>query len=409
MFIVALIFPISIPSKISIYNYIDISNIKEVEKESLNNILKLETGVHSKSSQKMISEIKHEVDDTNIDILGKYFKVIITDIWFAVCIIKLIGVICSYRNLVSKIGNNEVRDERIIKILEQCKNKLKINKNIRIIKQDFVKMPSIVGLFDIRILFTDDILKMDNTSINDVLMHELSHYKRRDNLLNMFIIIAKSVYWFNPLIKTICKFVKKDVEIATDEMAISRMESYDKREYCKVIVKIASIGSSKTEQVLGLANDIKEIEQRIDMIAIKDKFEKHSKSILLSTITIILLIGLVLYPTSYGMMNIPKLYLKLESGDKIEVRAIEENSDFYDNTIKLGKDEMINLVIEDGKCEDYILYYIINLDSGVSEENIAKISSSQLAFKEIGEYIYKFTINYGKNKSIDYAVKIVVQ
>ena len=66
----------------------------------------------------------------------------------------------------------------------------------------------------------------------------------------------------------------------------------------------------------------------------------------------------VLYPTSYGMFDVPKLYLKLENGDKIEASVMEEENNFSVNTIKVEENESVKLITEGGRPEDYIYYDI---------------------------------------------------
>jgi len=355
VFIIALIFPISIPSRISIYNYIDIGEVKDIEKEKINSIFEFFNTDKNNFDTLQLQE-KYATVNANLILRNYLLKIVIPNIWFIICVIEMIRFICSYIFFMYKIGADEVRDERIIKILEKCKNTLKIKKKIKIIKQDLITTPSITGLLNVKILFTDTMTELDDVSINDVIMHELSHYKRKDNVLNFVFAMIKIIHWFNPLIKIIFKYIKIDIELATDEKAISKMEKDEKIGYCETIVKIAGICSTKTEKVLGMATNVKEIETRIDMIALKEKFEKRSLLILIFTVLITVFVGLIFYPTFYGKLDIPKLYLELENSDRIKVSAHDENSALSAEPIKIKEGEKVKLLTEGGKCEDYIFY-----------------------------------------------------
>lgn len=410
VFIIALIFPITIPSKFSIYNYVDIDNIKKNEKEYSINLLELENKMNDNSGQEVtIPKIKADVTVNSSKILKSYLKFIISFVWFGVFIIKLIGAIYSYGILKNGIGNDEIKEERIIEILERCKKKLKIKKKIKIIRQNLIKTPSIVGICDVKILVTDSILELDDISIVSIFMHELSHYKRKDNFLNYLNMVLKSVYWFNPIIKKAFKYIKTDMEFATDQMAISNMKPEEKREYCRVIIKVSGMCSSRVEQVLGMANTAKDLEERIDTIALKEKYEKNSLLISLFTFFIVLLIWVVLYPTSYGMYTVPKLYVEKENGEKIEILTLDENNDFEENTITIGKDETIQLITEGGRCGDRLIYSKIDLNTGKNYFETIDINSKLEECLDTGEYIYTFILNYGKSQSVKYTTKVIIE
>ena len=95
VFVIALIFPISAPSRVSIYNYINIDVIKNVEKEELNHMPKLRDDLN----QEKIDVLKQQKTNNNQKIDKKYLEYIIVDIWFIVFAIKLSAAIYSYKIL----------------------------------------------------------------------------------------------------------------------------------------------------------------------------------------------------------------------------------------------------------------------------------------------------------------------
>lgn len=398
-FMLALVFPVAIPNRISIYNYIDISEIKD----------KGVTFVATDLNVNNYKDYPKIYEDRIKEDTSKHFIKVIAYIWFAICVAKLIQIIISSQILNTKIGDYEIRDERMIKILEKCKKKLKINKKIKIIKQDFVKTPAVVGIFRVRILFTERGLKLDDIFITDIIMHELSHYKRKDAIFNIFAMIMKSIYWFNPVIRMIFKYVKKDMEFATDQMALNHLEEEEKDQYCRAILKVVQMRNFEEETVvLGMASYVKDLEERIDMIALVEEFEKHTKRIACLSSVIILFIWLLLYPTSYGMFGTPKLYLQSENGDKVEATLVEEEG-FPRNTIIVEPNDKLKLLMDNRKNKDYMVCEVVPLKSKNSEETTKRMLKDVISGLDAGEYIYKFTLERKNNKTISYEIKVVVK
>jgi hypothetical protein len=207
----------------------------------------------------------------------------------------------------------------------------------------------------------------------------------------------------------IFKNIRNDMEFATDEMAIGELDAEEKRKYCKVMVEVASMYNSKNEVLLGLSNGAKYLEKRIDMISLKDKFEENHLHIAISTIFIIVLICSVLYPTSYGEYDAPELYLELENGDIVETTNMIEKEQENINQVKLNQDSEIKLIVKGGKPNNYIFYNKIDLDTMNVKDETVNISSGKISYFDIGNYIYEFTLTYGNNQSVDYAIKIIVE
>lgn len=407
VFLLTLTFPISIPSRISIYNYIDISDVKYVSNEKSNNMIR--TWRETDDETKIKVKAPTNVTKNNNHISKNYISIILAFSWFIIFVVKLTKSMFSYIALSRLAGNDEVTDERIVLILEKCKKRLKIRKNIKVIQQDVMKAPATIGVFNVKILMTNDLLRLNDMAILNIIMHELSHYKRKDNVVNFAILIFKALHWFNPLMKIAFRNIRDEMELATDEMAIGKMDLEEERSYCKIMVMIAGMNNLRNEQLLlGLSSNKKKIEKRIDMMSLKDKFKERSKIIVTITFIIVLLMCLVFYPTSYGMFKVPKLYLKLENGDKVELSRIEEDNSNM-NEVKLKSDSEIELVVKDGKPKGNIVYQEIDLDTMELNERIANVFSNKITYWKSGNYIYKFTLTYGNGKSMDYAIKIIVE
>ena len=52
-------------------------------------------------------------------------------------------------------------------------------------------------------------LDLDDDEIEYILLHELSHYKRKDILVNYLMIFLQCIHWFNPFIWYLFKIIKE--------------------------------------------------------------------------------------------------------------------------------------------------------------------------------------------------------
>lgn len=406
IFVIALIFPVTVPSKISIYNYIDISGIKVVENNSSNETINL---IDDIKNNDLIIKDNSKVINTQSGLPENYVKSLIAIAWFFVFVIKVIGVIYSYKVFVDAVGYYEIDDKRINEILERCKKELKIKREIKLIEQDLIKTPATIGIFDIKIIFTDMVYDLSDDALIGVIMHELAHYKRRDNIINMLSMVLKCVYWFNPFIKKCFNILKTDLEAATDEMAVGTMDENEYGTYCRVMIEVAGKYTEREERILGMASGKENIEARVDMIFKIRDLKKFTIPITILTGIIILLVCMVLYPTSYGMISSPEVYLKSENGQIIELVNIDETKEFKYNTIKLNKNEKVKLLVESGKPEKYIYYSKIETDSLECQDKNIKFYCDKLIYFETGENLYKFVVQYGNDKIATYVAKVVVE
>ena len=185
-------------------------------------------------------------------------------------------------------------------------------------------MPALFGIFNKRILLSDNILELSEEEQKYIFIHELSHYKRKDNILNVLITILRVTYFFNPIIWISLNTIKNDLELATDELAMKNENKEAQKEYSKTLVKLSVINSDKfLIQTLCMSDGKKNLERRIDNIKKIEKF-KNKKTIIISMSIITFIVLLFcsissnyitqeeLYNLYNSVQNIDNIYLKVE-------------------------------------------------------------------------------------------------
>ena len=97
-----------------------------------------------------------------------------------------------------------------------------------------LKAPMLAGLFRTVLLLPEDTPQEDELRFS--LLHELTHYKRRDIWLKSLALLANVIHWFNPCMWYMVRLVERDTELACDEAALHRLPAEDHAAYGRTIL-----------------------------------------------------------------------------------------------------------------------------------------------------------------------------
>jgi beta-lactamase regulating signal transducer with metallopeptidase domain len=117
----------------------------------------------------------------------------------------------------------------------ELKNAVRIRDNIY--QSDKITAPAVYGVIHPKIIIPAVIADGD---INYVVMHEVVHIKRKDNLLRVIAVITACVHWFNPLIWVFLKCFFTDMELACDGKVLKHLDAKQIRDYASAILACAS-------------------------------------------------------------------------------------------------------------------------------------------------------------------------
>lgn len=268
------------------------------------------------------TEDKKQEENKNICV-----NLILPLLWIAGILINLVFIIFGERNIKKNIKGKKYIDKNLKNLLEECKAKLHIKNNVEIMLQEFKKTPSIIGVFKPKILITQEFLGQDEKTKKYIIVHELSHYKRKDSLFNYVLLIITVIHWFNPFVWIFFKKIRQDIELATDEMVLEKLQKNEKKEYGMTLINSLQIFQEEpyTAKLLCVTDDNKNMERRIKMVKLSDKFSKNK--ILICVISLIVIVlGILLFFTQSNQYNSTKTNNEIIQKDetpKYEFRAFK--------------------------------------------------------------------------------------
>ena len=134
--------------------------------------------------------------------------------------------------------------------VQKISGHLGIGKKVFVYVSEIVKSPVTIGYIKPIILLPVAALNnLSTQQVEAVLLHELSHIKRYDYLVNLIISIIHTVLYFNPFVKQFMKSIETERENCCDQLVLQF--GYDKISYASALLKLEKISSQS--QVLAIA------------------------------------------------------------------------------------------------------------------------------------------------------------
>ena len=166
---------------------------------------------------------------------------LIAYIWIAGIIIFLLVVIISYFRFLCRKRKNAISISDN-KLFEEVKKELKIKKHIRLKASSDIGSPILVGVLLPTVYIPCREIPDDNMRM--VLLHELTHYKRKDLLVKWIAVLINAVHWFNPLCYLACANLSEACEVSCDMSVTKNMSEDEQKLYMQTILNLATERSS---------------------------------------------------------------------------------------------------------------------------------------------------------------------
>ena len=161
---------------------------------------------------------------------------VLTLVWIIGMAAMVIWTVVSHLRFVRYVRrwSRRVEEAEVIRLHNQCGDLLQLKTRPSLYLCPGLKAPMLAGLFRPRLLLPEDVDRGD--TLRFVLVHELTHYKRRDIWLKALALLANIVHWFNPFMWYMVRLVERDTELACDEAALRRLPAADHAAYGRTIL-----------------------------------------------------------------------------------------------------------------------------------------------------------------------------
>jgi beta-lactamase regulating signal transducer with metallopeptidase domain len=214
-----------------------------------------------------------------------YFKALdysfyVLALWIAVAAVMLSNIAVSAISLRRHLIKESLGVYRNLnKVIIRCKKELGIKNNIRTVVIDGLASPSITASLRPIIVVPKELLEDSSSEkLEFSIRHELMHFKRGDHIAYLLIGIIKAVYWFNPVVYIMNKYMKMDMETACDSMVVKDMNDRVKVNYAATILDMyAKRHGAPVALGMAIETTKKSAERRIRGIYMRHKSNKLAK------------------------------------------------------------------------------------------------------------------------------------
>lgn len=178
-----------------------------------------------------------------------------------------------------------------------------IKRKVKLWLSSTINTPVTFGFFKPVILLP--LALMNNISMQQaetLILHELTHIKTNDYLLNWFLLIAETLFFFNPFVKLFCKKIRLEREKHCDISVLAF--KYTPILYAETLLKAEHIKRLIPDFQLAAAHNKSQLLHRIHFFSGNKNFSKQRSTSLIgpmiSLILLLLFFSAVLFNTQRG-------------------------------------------------------------------------------------------------------------
>lgn len=242
-----------------------------------------------------------------------------------------------------------IHDSQILDIFNDCKDRLKIRRNITVRLCHDISSPMLIGIFNPTILIPH--IEDDEETFNMVFMHELNHYRRQDILIKSFGLMINAIHWFNPIVYIMLKKLDTFCEYSVDENVVEKMKTQDRKYYCETILNLMDESVKRRELTTSMNTNAKELKSRLENIL---HFKKESRKTYARSIFILMLIfisGIVISCSTAATKSEDNSFIVYTKEDGLYLRYLSGGEEIQ---IDEGQDISNPLISKSG---DYVAYH----------------------------------------------------
>lgn len=142
---------------------------------------------------------------------------------------------------------------------------MKITRKISVWISHHIDVPATIGFIKPVILIP--FASLNNLSIHQleaIILHELSHIKRSDYVINIIIAVIETILFFNPFVALLSNIIKRERENCCDDFVLQYQ--YDPHSYASALLRLEQSRTINLKLAIGVVSGKKQLLSRIKRI-----------------------------------------------------------------------------------------------------------------------------------------------
>jgi beta-lactamase regulating signal transducer with metallopeptidase domain len=145
--------------------------------------------------------------------------------------------------------------------------------------------PMLVGLFHPTIYLPNH--DYTDAQLQTVLLHEMTHLRRKDILVKWLSVLACALHWFNPFVWLVRREIDRACELSCDEAVITKLDTNGRQTYGDTLIYVAA--DRKPRTALAMSESGRNLKERLGAIM---KNKKQTRiAIIVSALLLIAIAG----------------------------------------------------------------------------------------------------------------------
>lgn len=223
-----------------------------------------------------------------------------------------------------------VADKELLKQIRALQRKLIGKNKVLVYQSEMIASPMLIGILHPRLLLPFKEKQWTMAELEMIMAHELCHYRKKDNLLKLFMTVVCCINWFDPALFIMKRQFFYDMELACDGSVLLGRSEEERETYAGIMLFFA--GNAKRNAVFstGFLDSKKRMKNRIDYM-LDARAKKKGVAAMAITGCIVLLMSIIV---SCG-------YKREETDGKEQAGRTEEQGGEQTETAELSGNETL--------------------------------------------------------------------
>ena len=233
------------------------------------------------------------------------WPIVLAGVWAGVAAGLMLAAVLSYRRLLGRVSRGQrVDDPAILRLIDDCAREMGVRVPA-IVQSCLVDGPALVGVLRPTIVMPLGLAEqLSPRQWRHVILHELSHLKRRDLWIDWGILVLVCLHWFNPLAWLAAWRFRTEREVLRDAMVLNHGREQEREAYGRTLVDLIETLARPAARAgaVGMLAERSDLRRRLTMI-----LSGNRRSLLWSILGGVLVVGLVLVAFTRTREPAPKV------------------------------------------------------------------------------------------------------
>lgn len=197
-------------------------------------------------------------------------------VWLAGALVLLIRKATAYQSFLRylRAGRKPVEDPALLDRAAKAGEEIGVKRPVELYVNPLAASPMLLGVRKPWMVLPT--VELPEEDFRFVVLHELTHCRRRDVLYKWLTQLTVCIHWFNPLVHWMAREVERTGELSCDEAVLRRLDGPGRRAYGDAILRTISAGGGyqAVHPSPALGAEGKHLKERLETIM---KFKKTGR------------------------------------------------------------------------------------------------------------------------------------